>query len=233
LNEKELEDRIWNNTQTWINFTKLHAKVHGDKQTCFRKTNSMIETSQLISKEEGNEKLVKRTNFDNTTEFEFVVEFQENMLKECRLALTTVKKPLFLFDYTVIHTEPPLIVGRPLDNQADKKESKKRIKDYNKNSKKYKIVEEIKIWKIRHWTIKSHLERMLFYTNALLLFISRANMHRTLGIITKSESKRRIEKVEKVLDNHFKKLEIETLDDYAGIRQWFYFHIYSIENFKI
>jgi hypothetical protein len=46
-------------------------------------------------------------------------------------------------------------------------------------------------------------------------------------------SKRRIENIEKVLDNHFKKLEIETPDDYAGIRQWFHFHIYSIENFKI
>ena len=46
-------------------------------------------------------------------------------------------------------------------------------------------------------------------------------------------SKRRIENIEKVLDNHFKKLEIETLDDYAGIRQWFHFHIYSIENLEV
>jgi len=46
-------------------------------------------------------------------------------------------------------------------------------------------------------------------------------------------SKRRIENIEKVLDNHFKKLEIETLDDYAGIRQWlFIFSIFSCQSWK-
>ena len=151
------------------------------------------------------------------------------MLRECRLALTKVKKPLFLHHHTIIHT-----LNNKLTTDMMKLKKKDRIMTTKEIKKKYENYEEVKIWKPRHWIIIKHLERMLIYSNALLLFIDRANMHRTLGIITKSESKRRIEKIEKILDDHFEKLEIETLDDYAGIRQWFYFtNIYKIENFKI
>ena len=189
----------------------------------------MIDTSQLIMKKEGKEKQVKKANFWNVGEFEFGLNWQENMLRECRLALTKVKKPLFLENYTVIHTKDEKHI-----RDAKKLKKKDRIMTIQQMKKKYEDYEEVKIWKPRHWIIIKHLERMLIYSNALLLFIDRANMHRTLGIIDKSESKRRIEKIEKALDNHFKKLEIETLDDYAGIRQWFYFtNIYKIENFKI
>lgn len=229
MNEQELEDRIWNNTKTWINFTKLHAKVHGDKQTCFHKTSSMIDTSQLIMRENMKEKLVKRTDFDNTTEFEDIMKFQENRLLECRLELMEYKKPFFNYKDTIIQAgfNEQLVMDMLKLKKKDRKMTKKQIE------KKYGKFEEIKIWKPYHWIITKHLERMLIYTNALLLFISRANMQRTLGIITKSESKRRIEEIEKVLDNHFKNLEIETKDDYAGIRQWFELRLYKIEHFKI
>jgi len=230
MTEQELEDKILENTGSWINFTNLWKKFHGDKKRCFHKTNSMIDTSQLIMKKEGKEKLVKKADFSTTNEFEFGLKFQENMLRECRLALVTkVKKPLFLQRFTVIHTKNERHI-----RDAKKLKKKDRIMTIQQMKKKYEDYEEVIIWKPRHWIIIKHLERMLIYSNALLLFIDRANMHRTLGIINKSESKRRIEKIEKVLDNHFKKLEIETLDDYTGIRQWFYFfNIYKIENFKI
>ena len=189
----------------------------------------MIDTSQLIMKKEGKEKQVKKANFWNVGEFEFGLNWQENMLRECRLALTKVKKPLFLHHHTIIHT-----LNNKLTTDMMNLKKKYRIMTTKEIKKKYENYEEVKIWKPRHWIIIKHLERMLIYSNALLLFIDRANMHRTLGIITKSESKRRIEKIEKILDDHFEKLEIETLDDYAGIRQWFYFtNIYKIENFKI
>ena len=189
----------------------------------------MIATSQLIMKKEGKEKLVKRAVFDNTTEFEYGLKFQEEMLRECRLALTKVKKPLFLHHHTIIHT----LNDKHITDMM-KLKKKDRTMTIPQIKKKYENYEEVIIWKPRHYIIIKHLERMLIYSNALLLFIDRANMHRTLGIINKSESKRRIEKIEKALDNHFKKLEIETLDDYAGIRQWHYFtNIYKIENFKI
>ena len=229
MNEQELEDNILTNTESWINFSDLWRKVKGDKQKCFHKINSMIDTSQLIMKKEGKEKQVKKANFWNVGEFEFGLNWQENMLRECRLALTKVKKPLFLHHHTIIHT-----LNNKLTTDMMKLKKKDRIMTTKEIKKKYENYEEVKIWKPRHWIIIKHLERMLIYSNALLLFIDRANMHRTLGIITKSESKRRIEKIEKILDDHFEKLEIETLDDYAGIRQWFYFtNIYKIENFKI
>ena len=98
MNEKELEDRIWNNTESWINFTKLHAKVHGDKQTCFHKTSSMIDTSQLIMRENMKEKLVKRTDFDNTTEFEDIIEFQEKRLK----TMIFLKKLIFINLFQIV-----------------------------------------------------------------------------------------------------------------------------------
>ncbi len=230
MNEQELEDKILNNTESWINMTDLWIhKVKGDKQKCFHKINSMIDTSQLIMKKEGKEKQVKKANFWNVGEFEFGLNWQENMLRECRLALTKVKKPLFLHHHTIIHT-----LNNKLTTDMMNLKKKYRIMTTKEIKKKYENYEEVKIWKPRHYIIIKHLERMLVYSNALLLFIDRANMHRTLGIITKSESKRRIEKIEKILDDHFEKLEIETLDDYAGIRQWFYFtNIYKIENFKI
>jgi len=230
MNEQELEDKILNNTESWINMTDLWIhKVKGDKQKCFNKINSMIDTSQLIMKKEGKEKRVKIADFDNITEFESRLKFQEEMLRECRLALTKVKKPLFFHNYTIVHTRNEQHIKDML-----KLKKKDRILSTKELKKKYADYEEVKIWKPRHYRIIKHLESMLVYSNALLLFIDRANMHRTLGIITKSESKRRIEKIEKILDDHFEKLEIETLDDYAGIRQWFYFtNIYKIENFKI
>ena len=77
MNEQELEDKILNNTESWINMTALWIhKVKGDKQKCFHKINSMIDTSQLIMKKEGKEKLVKRAVFDNITEFEQGLKFQ-------------------------------------------------------------------------------------------------------------------------------------------------------------
>lgn len=227
MNEKELEDKIWNNTESWINFTKLHAKVHGDKQICFHKIKSMIDTSQLIMKENMKEKLVKRTDFDNTTQFEDNMNFQGKRLKECRTELMKYKKPFFYYKDILSYNEAEQLVKDMMKlKKKDRIMTKKQIK------KKWDF-KEIKIWKPRHWIITKHLERMLFYTNALLLFISRVNMQRTLGIITKSESKRRIEEIEKALDSHFKNLEIETKNDYAGIRQWFDLHLYKIENFKI
>ncbi|SVD42220.1 uncharacterized protein METZ01_LOCUS395074, partial [marine metagenome] len=185
MNEQELEDNILTNTESWINFSDLWRKVKGDKQKCFHKINSMIDTSQLIMKKEGKEKQVKKANFWNVGEFEFGLNWQENMLRECRLALTKVKKPLFLHHHTIIHT-----LNNKLTTDMMKLKKKDRIMTTKEIKKKYENYEEVKIWKPRHYIIIKHLERMLIYSNALLLFIDRANMHRTLGIINKSESKR-------------------------------------------
>ena len=42
MNEQELEDKILNNTESWINMTDLWIhNVKGDKQKCFHKINSI------------------------------------------------------------------------------------------------------------------------------------------------------------------------------------------------
>ena len=84
----------------------------------------MIDTSQLIMKKEGKQKLVKKAVFDNTTEFEYGLKFQEEMLRECRLALTKVKKPLFLERFTVIHTKDEQHIK---DMKKLKKKSKRKL----------------------------------------------------------------------------------------------------------
>ena len=54
MNTEELEDKIWENANEWINKTCLCEKVGGDKKTCFDKIDEMVQTSQLKEIPEGN-----------------------------------------------------------------------------------------------------------------------------------------------------------------------------------
>ena len=74
---------------------------------------------------------------------------------------------------------------------------------------------------------------MNFYYSSLLLFISRTNLQRSIGIITKPEADRRNKKCENALNDHFKKLQSENKRESKAIKQYLKNKIYSIENFKI
>ena len=101
------------------------------------------------------------------------------------------------------------------------------------NEKMGKRLFNLKNQKPRTKIIKKNLENMGFYYNALLLFISRANLQRSLGLISKSVAEQRIEKCENALQNHFNELFSDHPRDSEAIKRWLSEQTFEIERFKI
>lgn len=226
MTEEELEDRIWNVCEVEIpSLSKIWAKVGGNRNLCFAKVKEMIQRYDLKKTDEGN---YVRVDSTQRFEFEFGLSFQISMLEQCRDYISGLKKPLFELRYTVLHTIPPLVTAN-----MTKAEKRKRTADYNKNPKKYKIDEEIPIYKPRNRNITKAMKTMSFYHNTFLLYISRSYLQGSLNLVKKREVKRRIEKCENALGLNFKKLLADNPKDSNALRQYLEFDIYKIENFRI
>jgi len=208
LNTEELEDKIWENANEWINKTCLCEKVGGDKKTCFDRIKLMIPT-QLKERKVKNRIEICRIDTTNQAEFKYGLKFQKDMLKLQRDELKKYSKPMFYFNDTIVHYKPPL--------------TKENIKEFNKNPKfrkTFKIDEEIKIWKTRKPNVRKTIENMKFYYGGLIIFISRAQLQKSIGKISTKEANIRIKKCEKVLEDHFKILLSENPKDNEAIRQF-------------
>ena len=101
------------------------------------------------------------------------------------------------------------------------------------NEKMGKRLFNLKNQKPRTKIIKINLENMGFYYNGLLLFICRANLQRSLGLISKSVAEQRIEKCENALQTHFKELFSDHPRDSEAIKLWLSEQTFAIERFKI
>ena len=179
--------------------------------------------------------MVKRIDSQNKTEFENMLYFQVNMLGKCREAWSKLKGDKFDYQGEVIHTIPPMVVAGK-NMKATIRKSKKLLEDYKKNPKKYKIDEVIPIWKIkknRKKSVDGHLERIGFYQNALLLFIARIELQRSLRLITHTEANRRTLKTQRAIDNHMKKLLNLNPKETDALRQYISWKTFVIEGFKI
>ena len=100
----------------------------------------------------------------------------------------------------------------------------------------FETFSKIPIWKIkpsRKRVIEHGLAVMAVYHNAILLFIARANLQRSLGMISKFESEIRIAKCEMVIDKHFKRILKENPKDAEGLRQHMSWMTFEIERFRI
>ena len=227
MNEQELEAKILDFSKEPLTKSKLTRLVGGDKQTCFKKINAMVQTGQLRSVKQGNQEIITRIDTTNHLEFDYLLNRIIEELKTSRGFLTIRKKPMFYKSYTILHTIPPLVVKNNM------KESRKRGREFIKNPKKFKIEEEIPVWKTRQKNVTKNLEFSMIYVNALLMIIDRTNLQKNLSVIRKPESKRRINLCENALAKHFKKLFKENPKDEKGLRQWFLWNDYKIERFKI
>ena len=101
------------------------------------------------------------------------------------------------------------------------------------NEKMGKRLFNLKNQKPRTKIIKRNLEIMGFYYKGLLLFICRANLQRSLGLISKSVAEQRIEKCENALQNHFNELFSDHPRDSEAIKRWLSEQTFEIERFKI
>jgi hypothetical protein len=212
LNEQELEDKIWENSGVPISKTDLWRLVKGDKKTCFDKIDEMVQTSQLKEIPEGNKKLYVRLDSIKKVEFEFGFEFQKRMLELSRSVIKKMKYPMFK-RIGIYKTSRFVHLG--FDS--------KTVIDIDKKGE----------YKPRNKVIQTNFENMSFYYGALLLFISRTNLQRSLGVLTKPEADRRNKKCENALSEHFKKLQSENRRESKAIKQYFLHKIYKTENFRI
>ena len=108
-----------------------------------------------------------------------------------------------------------------------------RFVHLGKDSKTVIDIDKKGEYKPRTESVKTNFENTAFYHEALLLFISRINLQRSLSLITKPVSQRRIKRIEKILDNHFKKLQSENPRESVAIRQYFKHKIHGTMNFRI
>jgi len=211
LNERELEDKIWESTSEPINKTNVHGKVGGRKDNCFNKINEMIQTGQLkIANESKREIKVVRVFLIRKEEFESAFKFQMKMLANSRSIIKKLKKPLFQ-KIGIYKTTEWLSGLRKSILIIDKKgEFKPKTKE-----------------------VKTNFENMEFYSSALMQFTTRTHIQRSLGLITKPESERRIKKCENALEDHFQKLQNENPRESNAIRQYFKHKRFGINDFRI
>jgi hypothetical protein len=71
------------------------------------------------------------------------------------------------------------------------------------------------------------------YSNTLLQFITKTHLQRSLRLITKPETERRVKKCENALADHFQKLQNENPRDSNAIRQYFIHKRYGTNDFRI
>jgi hypothetical protein len=210
LKEQDYEDRIWENSGVPISKTDLWRLVKGDKKTCFDKINEMVQTSILKETTEKNKKMIVRLDSIKKAEFEFSFEFQKRMLELSRSVIKKMKYPMFkkigIYKTTVW-----------------KHHLKRSILDMDIQGE----------YRARSKVVKHNFEVMSFYYSALLLFISKTNLQRSLDLMTKPEADRRNKKCENALSEHFKKLQSENRREAKAIKQYFKHKIYKIDNFRI
>ena len=214
MNEQELEEKIWENASSWISKTKLWKSIKPkcDKKTCFDKIDEMVQTSQLKEIPEGNKKLYVRLDSIKKVEFEFGFEFQKRMLELSRSVIKKMKYPMFK-RIGIYKTSRFVHLG--FDS--------KTVIDIDKKGE----------YKARTNVVQTNFDNMSFYYGALLLFIARTNLQRSLNLITNPEADRRNKKCENALSEHFKKLQSENGREAKAIRQYFLHKIYKTENFRI
>ena len=211
MNEQELEDKIWDNTGIPIHKTGIWSKVGGHKKTCFDKIDEMKERGELKDDGfDGTKMMFVRLDSIKQAEFESGLTFQVNMLKNFRETIGKMKKPLFrkIGIYKTTRWSSGL---------------RKSIREIDKKGE----------YKPRTETVKTNLDNMAFYYTALLLFISRANLQLSLGLISKSVAEKRIKKCENALEYHFKKLLSDNPRDSNAIRQYYKHKIFGIDRFRI
>ena len=210
MKEQDYEDRIWENSGVSISKTDLWRLVKGDKKTCFDKINEMVQTSQLKEIPKGNKIMYVRIDSIKKAEFEFGFEFQKRMLELSRSVIKKMKYPMFkkigIYKTTVWkhHLKRSIL---DMDIQGE----------YRSRSK----------------VVQANFDNMSFYYGALLLFISKTNLQRSLGLMTKPEADRRNKKCENALSEHFKKLQSENRREAKAIKQYLIHRIYKTENFRI
>ena len=202
MNEKELEDKIWDNTAFRNHKTEIWRKVGGHKKTCFDKIDEMVTGGRLEEDQQGTKMMYRRKDTIKKAEFDFGFTFQVNMIEQSRSIAKKTKKPLFKLKSGML------------------KSSGKPISPY-------------RFYKARTEKIQSNFDNMRFYYGGLLLFICRANLQRSLGMISKSVAEERIKKCESAIENHFKKLLDENPTDSSGIMHYFQERIHEIERFSI
>ena len=208
LNDQEIDDQIWENTKEWIVKTTCCDKIDTNKKRCFDRIKLMIPT-QLKERKVKNRIEVCRIDTTRRDEFEFGLTFQKNLLEEKRDELNKYHKPMFYFNDTIVHYKPPV--------------TKYNIKEFNKNPKfrkTFKLDETIKIWKTRKPNVKKTLEHMKFYYTGLFIFIARAQLQKSLGILSTREANIRIKKCQKVLEDHFRIMLKQNPKDNEAIRQF-------------
>ena len=216
MNDQEIDDEIWENTQEWINKTKCCEKIDTNKKRCFDRIKLMIPT-QLKEKNEGNRIFIRRIDTANRAEFENVMKNEEEMLNLLRDELNKYPKPMFYCKNIITHYIPAI-------TKENIKEFRKAYKKNMKNPKGFKLDEEIKIWKTRKPNVRKTLENMRVYYADLLVFISRILLQKSLGIISTKEANIRIKKCQKVLEEHFRIMLVQNPKDNEAIRQ---FHEYG------
>ena len=212
MKEQDYEDKIFENSGVSISKTDLWRLVKGDKKTCFDKIDEMVQTSQLKEVPAGNKKMYVRLDSIKKFEFEYGFEFQKRMLEHSRTVIKKMKYPMFK-RIGIYKTSRFVHLG--FDS--------KTVIDIDKKGE----------FKPRNKVVQTNFDNMSFYYSALLLFISRSNLQRSLGLITKPEADRRNKKCENALSEHFKKLQSENRRESKAIKQYFLHKIYKIENFRI
>ena len=231
MHYQELQDEIWFNSNQWISKTDLWRRIDCDKKRCFDMIKLMTPT-QLKEKKVGNRIMVHRIDTLDGFEFEKGLTFQEDMLSTMRDELNRYPKPMFYQGESIVHYIPMI-------THLNIKEFRKAYKRNPKNPKGFKLDEEIKIWKTRSKNVKKTLENMRFYYTAIMIFISRSLMQKTLGIISTKEGNIRIKKCEIALDKHIKTMLLQNPKDSEAIRQFHEFGymfqnpIYDLGKFRI
>ena len=211
MHEQELEDKIWEFASEPKNKSKIHAKTKGRRDNCFKKINEMIQTGQLRITNEGEKEIkVVRVFLIRKEEFESAFKFQVKMLANSRAIIKKLKKPLF--QKIGIYKTTEWFSGL-----------RKSIQVIDKNGE----------FKPKTGKIKAGFENMETYSNTLLQFITKTHLQWSLRLITKPEAERRVKKCEKVLEEHFQKLQNENPRDSNAIRQYFKHKRYGINDFRI
>ena len=168
-----------------------------------------------------------QTDIEGKHNFEIILQWQKTKLEESRKELKNLKKPLFK-KLTVIQTSPPVLPG-VLDEDPKLATSKntydlKKVKPKNKTSVIYKPTRK---------EVSNILDRISTLQDDLLLHVSRTELLRSLDVISIYESNRRLNKSERVLLQHVKKLFDENPSSQAGIRYYLSKKTHKIEQFRI
>jgi len=231
LNEQELEDKIWQASHDWIYKSNLWRKIGGNKNNLFKKIDALIQSGQLERRQEDNKVFVKSILYSDGIEgkhnFETVLQWQKTKLEESRKELKNLKKPLFK-KMAIIQTSSPILPGVLAEDPklvtSKNTYDLKKVKPKNKTSVIYKPTRK---------EVSDILDRISTLQDDLLLHVSRTELLRSLDVISIYESNRRLNKSERVLLQHVKKLFDENPSSQAGIRYYLSKKTHKIEQFRI